>query len=396
MLSQITFQSLLPSLLLGGGVLLAILAVAWILRRAVRRLARRINSDDEKGQEAMHAWIEHSNRLVNRGATVIAVLSIGLILLRGTEIEGMPRVSWESVVGWLSGPGIRIVLVLGIAYALLRTVALVTQRLPALVSRRRGADYEILERRQRIQTITNLLHSAAVIIIGGITALIVLREVGYDVTPILTGIGIGGLALGFGAQNLVRDVISGFFMILENQVAVGDVAVINGKGGLVEAIRLRTIVLRDLDGTVHVFPNGAIESLSNMTHEFSYYVIDITIDYREDVDRVAAILKRVSKELRADPQYSKDILDDLEVAGIDNFTDAGQFMKIRIKTLPMRQWHVGRELRRRIKQAFDAEGVDFPSRAMTIKVQEDEKPISIQLLEAAARHTPEAARHQSR
>ena len=396
MLSQITFQSLLPSLLLGGGVLLVILAAAWLLRRAVRRLARRINANDEKGREAMQAWIEHSNRLVNRGATVIAVLSIGLIVLRGTEIEGMPRISWESVLGWLSGPGIRIVLVMGIAYALLRTVALVTQRLPALVSRRHGADYEILERRQRIQTITNLLHSAAVIIIGGITGLIVLREVGYDVTPILTGIGIGGLALGFGAQNLVRDVISGFFMIIENQVAVGDVAVINGKGGLVEAIRLRTIVLRDLDGTVHVFPNGAIESLSNMTHEFSYYVIDITIDYREDVDRVAAILKRVSKELRADPQYAKDILDDLEVAGIDNFTDSGQFMKIRIKTLPMRQWYVGRELRRRIKQAFDAEGVDFPSRAMTIKVQEDEKPISIQLLEAAARHAPEAARHHSR
>ena len=150
----------------------------------------------------------------------------------------------------------------------------------------------------------------------------VLRAVRLDIAPVLTGAGIVGLAVGFGAQTLVRDIISGFFLILEDQVRVGDVAAINGTGGLVEAINLRTIVLRDIEGTVHVFPNGAINTLANRSKDFSYYVIDLGISYREDPDRVAdAAARDWRRSCRPIPAYGPCILEPIEVLGVDAFRD---------------------------------------------------------------------------
>ncbi len=190
----------------------------------------------------------------------------------------------------------------------------------------------------------------------------ILNELGANIGPVLAGAGIVGLAVGFGAQTLVRDIISGFFLILEDQVRVGDVAAINGQGGFVEAINLRTIVLRDFDGTVHTFPNGGITTLANRSKDFSYYVIDLAIPYQEDPDQVIALLQEVGAELQKDDQFGPLILAPVEVVGVDGFGDWAVTVKLRIKTMPLKQWEVGRELRKRILKTLDAHGIEHPSR----------------------------------
>jgi small conductance mechanosensitive channel len=188
----------------------------------------------------------------------------------------------------------------------------------------------------------------------------VLGQFGLDITPVLTGAGIAGLAVGFGAQTLVRDIISGFFLILENQVRVGDAAGINGTDGIVEAINLRTIVLRDIEGTVHVFPNGAINTLANRSKDYSYYVLELSVSYYDDSDRIAETVREVGASLEADPAFGPAILAPIEVLGVDAFSEWSIKMKARIKTVPLKQWEVGRELRRRIIKAFEQRGFAIP------------------------------------
>jgi len=383
MLSKVTFESLFPSLLLAAGTLLLLWLVSLVLVRAVRGLGTRLKMQGAESAVEAEAWVNQLVGFIRRGARILGLLAVAYILLRGTGLGGIPQVSWESVLDWLGSHGLRIALVLGAAYALNRTAGMILARLPAMLRLPKGTLAEVQERRQRIDTISRLLRNLMSVTVASFAGLIALRELGFDITPILTGLGIGGLALGFGAQNLVRDFISGFFIILENQVAVGDVAIVNGKGGLVEAIRLRTIVLRGLDGTVHVIPNGNIEQLSNMTKDFSYYVIDLGVAYKEDMDRVADVVRGVGRELRADPAYSADILDELEVLGVDDFADSAVVLKVRIKTMPTRQWAVGRELRRRIKMAFDAHGIEIPFPHISIYTGEATKPFALRVLEAA-------------
>jgi small conductance mechanosensitive channel len=213
----------------------------------------------------------------------------------------------------------------------------------------------------------------------------ILDEFGMNITPIITGAGIAGLAFGFGAQNLVRDVISGFFFILEDQVRVGDVAVINGTGGLVEAINLRTMVLRDLQGVVHVFPNGGINQVSNMTKEWSRYVIDVGVAYKEDVDHVMKVLEDIGEELYRDEKFKPLILDKLEILGVDDFGESQVTIKVMIKTLPLKQWLVGRELRRRIKNRFDKERIEIPFPHMSLYFGEASKPLDVLLRRGEAK-----------
>jgi small conductance mechanosensitive channel len=215
------------------------------------------------------------------------------------------------------------------------------------------------------------------IVVGLVWFLVVLTtlgQIGVNVTPVLAGAGVVGLAIGFGAQNLVKDLVSGFFLILENQIRVGDVAVINGTGGLVEAISFRTIVLRDEAAVVHVFPNGSITTLANMTKDWSAYVISLNVAYKEDPDRVVDVMRRVAEEMWAEPKYRTVMLDPIEIFGVDAFTDNGITIKCRLKTLPLQQFAVGREYRRRLKKAFDAEGIDMPSSPRVVRPPEVSQP----------------------
>jgi len=217
------------------------------------------------------------------------------------------------------------------------------------------------------------------VLVIGVAIMMILSEFGMNITPIITGAGIAGLAVGFGAQNLVRDVISGFFLILEDQIRVGDVATINGTGGLVEAIRLRTTVLRDLEGVVHIFPNGEITQVANKTKEFSYYVINVGVAYKESVDEVMEVLKTTGDQLAQDPDFSSFILAPLEILGVDDFGDSQVTIKIRIKTIPLKQWMVGRELRRRIKNTFDSKGIEIPFPHVSVYFGEASKPFDLSL-----------------
>ncbi|MGH7396154.1 MAG: mechanosensitive ion channel family protein [Candidatus Rokuibacteriota bacterium] len=236
--------------------------------------------------------------------------------------------------------------------------------------------------RARVSTLTGVLRTLALVTLWAIVTVICLSQLGFDVRPILAGAGIVGLAVGFGAQYLVRDVISGFFLVLEDQVRVGDVAVVNGTGGLVEAVTFRTLVLRDLAGTVHVFPNGTVTTLANMTKDWSGYVLDVEVAYREDPDRVVAVMRRVAEELRQDEALRPLILEPIEIFGVDAFKESSIVIKARLKTLPIQQWTVGREYRRRLLQAFAAEGIDIPPRI--VQVGEPGKPFPVLLMEGAA------------
>ena len=224
-----------------------------------------------------------------------------------------------------------------------------------------GTSLDALERAKRARTLGSLINNVATIAITGAAVLMVLDEFGVNITPVLTGAGIAGLAVGFGAQTLVRDIISGFFMILEDQVRVGDSAAINGTGGLVEQINLRTIVLRDEEGTVHVFPNGSITTLANKSKDFSYYVITLAIPYHEDVEPGHGYPRGTSApSCRKTRHYGVFILEPIEIMGIDAFSDWAMQIKLRIKTVPQRQYEVGRELRKRIRRAFDENKVAVP------------------------------------
>jgi small conductance mechanosensitive channel len=211
-------------------------------------------------------------------------------------------------------------------------------------------------------------------------SLMVLMEFGIEIGPIIASAGIVGLAVGFGAQNLVRDFISGFFIILENQIRVGDVAIINGTGGLVENINFRTTVIRDLSGVVHIFANGSITTLSNLTNEWSAYVFDIGVAYKENTDRVIEVMRAVGKSMREDEKYGDLMLEDVDVFGVDKFADSAIVIKGRLRTKPIRQWEVGREFLRRVKLAFDEHGIEIPFPHLSLYFGEASKPIDLELL----------------
>ena len=256
---------------------------------------------------------------------------------------------------------LRILLVVVAAYVGIRILRVALGRLEIiLIKATESSEIVPGAAAQRVRTLTNVLRTIVVGLIWFVATLTVLGQIGVNIGPILAGAGVVGLAVGFGAQNLVKDLVSGFFLILENQVRVGDVAIINGTGGLVEAITFRTIVLRDLSAVVHVFPNGSINTLSNVSKDWSAYVMDVGVAYKEDTDRVVEVMRRVGAELRGDSKFGAAMIDDIEVFGVDQFADSAVIIKGRLKTMPLQQWNVGREYRRRLKKAFDAAGIEIP------------------------------------
>lgn len=233
---------------------------------------------------------------------------------------------------------------------------------------------------KRAATLTGILRTIALTAIWAIVIIESLQLVGLNVAPILAGAGILGLAVGFGAQNLVRDLISGFFIILEDQIRLGDVAVINGTGGLVETITFRTISLRDFSGVVHIFPNGAINTLSNMSKEWAAFVLDMGVAYKEDTDRVVAVMLAVGAELRDDGEFGPLMIEPIEVVGVENFSDSAVTIRARIKTKPLEQWNIGREYRRRLKKAFDAQGIEIPFPHHTLSMREASHPFKVEVV----------------
>ena len=264
-------------------------------------------------------------------------------------------------------PAVRIVVIAIAAYLVIRVGSAAARRFEREMSRGTGLD--VIERTKRAQTLGRLLQKTLSIVVMSMAGLMVLRELDIDITPVLTGAGIAGLAVGFGAQTLVRDVISGFFLIVEDQVRVGDVVAVNGQGGLVEEVNLRTLVLRDEQVAVHIFPNGEVKTLANMSKDFSYYVITVGVAYDGDVDRAIEAMRDAAAGLIVDADFKPYILEPMEVYGVDAFEPGQLVVKARIKTVPLKQWVVGRELRKRIARLFTERGIHMPTPHMTIRME---------------------------
>jgi small-conductance mechanosensitive channel len=333
--------------------------IAWLVARTVRRLAA------TGLRKMLRDTLVHSSPLV-RGplrlvGALVFLLVFSLLLFPAFELAGLrPKagIHLTTITAWGFEHGTKVLLIGLLAYGLVRAVGLLVKRFEHEVTQ--GTGFDALERAKRARTLGTVVSQVSNVLIAGIAILMVLREFEIDIAPVLTGAGIAGLAVGFGAQTLVRDVISGFFLILEDQVRVGDVATINGTSGLIEQINLRTVVLRDIEGAVHVFPNGAITTLANRSKDFSYYVVDVGVPYHENLDRVEKVLRETGAELQKDPAFSPFILEPLQILGVETFADWSVVIKVRIKTVPLKQWDVGRELRKRIRQAFDRHDIEAP------------------------------------
>jgi small conductance mechanosensitive channel len=285
----------------------------------------------------------------------------------------------QRVFDWSVTSGARILIIAVGAYVLIRIVNGVIGRVESIAASRTTDFLSASEAERRLRTLSSLLRSMVFLVIAGIAAVMALRELGMDIAPIIAGAGILGLAVSFGGQNLVRDVISGFFIIFENQIRVGDVAIINGQAGTVEEINFRTTVIRDLQGIVHVFPNGTIMQLSNQSKGWSRYVIDVGVAYKENIDYVMEVLREIGDGLYKDNKFSSLILEPLEILGVDSFGDSDVVIKCMIKTLPLKQWEVGRELRRRIKNTFDLKGIEIPFPHLSVYYGEASKPFGVRL-----------------
>jgi small conductance mechanosensitive channel len=336
------------------------IALALVFTQFIVTITRRllVGPADSPTASIYRTAIRVALRLLAVGLTVAFTLVLlpPVLEMFGEPLRAGLRLS--TLKGWLFNNGLRIVVVITLAYLLLSATSVVVARLEKYLGHARTAPSpELAKRARTLGDLVGNVFRAAVI---GVAAIVVLGDLGVNTTPILTGAGILGLAVGFGAQTLVKDIISGFFLILENQVRVGDVAEINGTGGLVEAITLRTIVLRDARGAMHVFACGSVNTLANLTKDYAYALLDIVVHYRHDTDEVIKVLEQTAATLQKDPAFAPSILAPLETLGIENLGDTGVTIRVRMKTLPQRQWDVAREFRRRIKKSFKENEIEIP------------------------------------
>ncbi|MDX1652651.1 MAG: mechanosensitive ion channel family protein [Brumimicrobium sp.] len=243
----------------------------------------------------------------------------------------------------------------------------------------KSSDDEIAksERLKRITTLTGIISTILKIVIVFLFVVIILEKLGVAIGPILASAGIIGLAVGFGAQELVRDMISGFFILLENQIRVGDAVELNGTWGVVESIELRTIKLRDVSGVVHVFQNGKINTLANMSKDWSAIALNIGVAYKEKYDHVVEVIHKVGADMYERSEFRDKMLEPLEVAGLNDFADSAIIIRVVIKTKPGLQWETGREFRRRLKEAFDAANIEIPFPHRTIYWGEKIDPLKL-------------------
>lgn len=285
----------------------------------------------------------------------------------------------------------RLLLIVAFTILLLRLYDLLCRKVAhrALGFRVPGEARDDGEHGKRVDTLVGILKKVGVTAIWSLATVLVLMQLGVNVAPILAGAGVLGLAVGFGAQELVRDVISGFFLLLEDHVRKGDVVEINGRAGVVEMMGLRTIALRDLSGVLHVVQNGKIDSLSNLTKEWSACVFDIGVAYKENATHVMQVMQEVAGEVARSPEMSDKILAPFEMLGVESFGDNAVILKARFKTRPGEQWTVGREYRRRLKEVFDEKRIEIPFPHRTVYFGDD--PSAASKSPKQALHAPRAS-----
>jgi moderate conductance mechanosensitive channel len=348
------------------GVVIALSVIAWfVVGWLTTWLERRFLGD--KTDVSTHKLVRTLAK-VTRWVINAAILLVATVLIL-REFGVHTDLFLLAIQSWVIHNGIRFALTVVIAYLALHFSGFLSTRLMALLQRD-SSDPEIRKRADTLSAVVNWVLRTAILIVA---IMMSLDAIGLQIGPMIAAAGIVGLAIGFGAQSLVQDVISGFFILLEDQVRVGDVVQLNDKGGLVERITLRTIILRDMAGSVHYVRNGKIDIVTNMTKDYSRYVFDVGVAYRENVDEVIEVLKEIDAGLRADPDFKDDILQPIEILGLDRFADSALIIKARTTTKPIKQWRVGREFNRRLKMKFDELGIEIPFPHLTVYPGQDKK-----------------------
>lgn len=275
-----------------------------------------------------------------------------------SEMKLIESINWGAAAATF----FRIMLIM-----LLAAIAIhLLQKLIRLFRERLTRNMDDLESAKRAETLGRASRYVVSVVISAIAAMLILSELGISIAPILGAAGVVGLAAGFGAQSLIKDYFNGFFILLENQIRQGDVVEVGGKSGLVEEITLRYVRLRDYDGNVHFIPNNLITTVSNMSRGFAKAVVDVGVAYREDVDEALAIMASVGAGMRRDEAFGSKILEDLEMVGVDRWADSAVILRCRFTVRPLEQWSVRREYLKRLKSAFDAEGIEIPYPHLTI------------------------------
>lgn len=266
---------------------------------------------------------------------------------------------------------IHVVVILLFAWLLLR----ISRKLIQTFRVHMGGRAATAENIRRIDTLAHASRYVISLLITLIASMMILSELGVSIAPILGAAGVAGIAVGFGAQSLIKDYFNGFFILLENQIHEGDVVEVSSKTGVVEKVTLRYILLRDFEGSVHFIPNGLITTVTNKSRGYAYAVIDVKIAYRESIDEAFDVMRKVGSEMRASPEYAAKIVEDIDIAGVQDWADSAVVLRCRFKVIPLEQWGVRREFLRRLKEAFNARGIEIPYPHVTTYVGQDKSGI---------------------
>ncbi|MFC1847170.1 mechanosensitive ion channel domain-containing protein, partial [Chloroflexota bacterium] len=306
------------------------------------------------------------NRIVKRIflwkmiALILLIIASVVAIIFSSE-GASATISAEGIQEWLLSTGVVILAYIIVAYVIYRLIKLVIPRLVIRIVKSSGKGRHSKSWfEKRAQTMSNMLSWAFGFMIGLITLFMILSKLTIDITPMLASAGVAGIAIGFGAQSLIKDFVSGMFILLEDQFNKGDVIKIAGISGMVEEVNLRRTVLRDLEGILHTIPNGEITTASNYTRDWSRVKLDVPVAYGEDMDNVFAVINKVGNELAEDEYYKDLIKTPPQVLRVQNFGDSGIEIRILGDVRPMKQWEVTGELRKRLKKAFDEEGIEIP------------------------------------
>lgn len=321
--------------------------------RAMEKVVPKQWQEQLKGTQKVATWV-----IVGIGGVILALAVAGVIVSR-YGVDVMPAL--EAVRDWLLEHGILILVIILLSYLAYRVTKVVMpriiERFITVGGKGRRAKTELAKRSRTLSSVLTHAIGAFIVIIA---IFMILSEVGIDIAPLLAGAGVVGIAIGFGAQSLIRDLLNGLFILFEDQYNKGDVVRIAGIAGLVEEVNLRRTVLRDLDGIVHTIPNSEIKTASNFTKEWSRVNLNIPVAYGEDLDHVIEVINKVGTELAKDETFGPMIIGTPKVLRVDNFADSSIEIKVLGETKPLKQWDVMGELRKRIKKVFDEEGIEIP------------------------------------
>ena len=375
------FKATLGTVITLVALLIALRILGWVFKRFF--------SISEKVKTRFPGLEEKTNRYIlllrKVFRWILIIIALGIIAQKwGIPVSTLVASKTGSLIILRA---IAILITLGVVFAIIGTSDYLKEYF--LKSKRGKKKKEITQKRKTLLPMINTTVKIAAGFIGGI---VILDRLGVNTTPILAGAGIVGLAVGFGSQTLVKDLINGLFILFEESVRVGDYADLGKNEGVVEAVGLRTIRLRDVSGNVHVVPNSSVDTVTNMSKEFSRTVIDIGVAYKEDVDAVMDILREIGEEMQNDPQYGKNILEPIEIFGLHKFDDSAIVVRARLTTKPLKQWGLKREFNRRVKRVFDERGIEIPFPHRTLYMGEPKQgpapPLHVQMKEAKGQELP--------